>query len=123
LWVRFVADPALGPPPQDGVVRVTRFVGAWDLVPVRGGTATHLVYRFQIDLAGDVPRWMVSGGAARDLPRMFQAIGERARSVAPPISHRPSVHGDAGRYAAPGSGRVMRTRTSGRILSVPSMAL
>lgn len=80
LWTRFTVDNTRGPAERDGIVRVSLLTGGWDLTPIRDGRATHAVYRVQIDLAGSIPRWMVSGGAAKDLPKMFEAIRHVARS-------------------------------------------
>jgi hypothetical protein len=82
LWTRFTVDNTRGPAERDGIVRVSLLTGGWDLAPIRGGQATHAVYRVQIDLAGSIPRWMVSGGAAKDLPKMFEAIRRVARARA-----------------------------------------
>lgn len=74
LWVRFAVDNSHGQSPRKGIVRLSTLNGSWDLVPIRGGHATHAVYHVQIDLAGSVPRWMVSGGAAKDLPKLFEGL-------------------------------------------------
>jgi hypothetical protein len=78
-WVRFRVDNGSGPAARDGIVRLQTLNGGWDLRPLRDGTATQAVYRVQIDLAGDVPMWMVSGGAAKDLPKLFDNIRQQAR--------------------------------------------
>jgi hypothetical protein len=82
LWTRFAVDNTRGPAERAGIVRLSLLTGGWDLVPIRDGQATHAVYRVQIDLAGSIPRWMVSGGAAKDLPKMFEAIRRVARTRA-----------------------------------------
>jgi len=74
LWTRFTVDNARGPAERDGIVRVSTLRGGWDLYPIRDGQATHAVYHVQIDLAGSIPRWMVSGGAAKDLPKLFEGV-------------------------------------------------
>lgn len=83
LWTRFVIDNQPGPRPRAGVVRLSTMIGGWDLTPLRNGHATHAIYRLQIDLAGSIPRWMVSGGAAKELPQLFQRVrtsaGRRAQ--------------------------------------------
>ena len=82
LWTRFTVDNPHGPNGRDGIVRLSVLTGGWDFVPIRDGTATHAVYRVQIDLAGSIPRWMVSGGAAKDLPKLFEALRHVARGRA-----------------------------------------
>jgi hypothetical protein len=78
-WTHFVVDNAKGPQPTKGVVRVPVMNGGWELTPIRGGTATHGVYRVQIDMAGSIPKWMVSGGAAKDLPKLFEGVRKQLR--------------------------------------------
>jgi len=78
-WLRFFVDNRGGPPTQPHVVRVTLLNGGWDLVPTREGRATHARYRVQIDLAGTIPRWMVSDGSARDLPVLFEGLRRQLR--------------------------------------------
>jgi hypothetical protein len=79
-WVQFTVDNAHGPDARKGIVRVSTMNGGWELAPIRGGQATHAVYHVQIDLAGSIPRWMVSGGAAKDLPKLFDGVRAQARS-------------------------------------------
>lgn len=87
-WVRFFVDNQVGPPAQPGVVRVTLLNGGWDLTATADGRATHAVYRVQIDLAGTIPRWMVSDGAARDLPVLFEGVRRQLRRRGTSVSQR-----------------------------------
>jgi hypothetical protein len=73
-WMRFAAANDLGPAPVKGVVRVTQHAGGWRLEPTDGGSSTHAVYRFYLDLAGSFPAWMGKGQAASDLPELFTNI-------------------------------------------------
>ncbi len=73
-WIRFCVDDSGAPAAPKGVVRLATLSGGWDLRPIDGGRATRAVYRLQIDLGGAVPRWMVSGGAAKDLPKLFEGV-------------------------------------------------
>jgi hypothetical protein len=73
--ISFSIDGAQGPGPSNKAVRMSTLTGRWDLEPIHGGSATRAVYHIQIDFAGSVPRWMVRGGAAKDLPGVF--IGMR----------------------------------------------
>ena len=72
--LRFRIDGGVGPAPSDKAVRLTLLNGRWNLEPIRGGSATRAVYHVQIDFAGSVPRWMVRGGAAKDLPGVYIGI-------------------------------------------------
>jgi hypothetical protein len=79
LLIRFAVDNGRGPAPRDGIVRVPLLNGGWDLEPIRDGQATRARYHVQIDLSGSVPMWMVSGGAAKDLPKLFEGVRRQAR--------------------------------------------
>ena len=70
-WVTFDAASAQGPPPRDGIVRVTEHNGSWQLKAVEGGRATFVRFQTRVDFSGSVPRWMVRGGAAKELPNVF----------------------------------------------------
>jgi hypothetical protein len=72
--VRFEIENVHGPSEKPGMVRMTTLTGRWDLEPIRGGQATRATYHVHIDFAGSVPRWMVSGGAAKELPGLFNGI-------------------------------------------------
>lgn len=73
LWSRFTIAPDKGPPPIDGVVRVTLHDGAWTFTPREGGTATHAFYRFHLDI--DSSLQSLGGGAAQeDLIDLFADI-------------------------------------------------
>ena len=61
-------------PTSPGVTRMALLEGSWDLQPSRGGRATRARYQFRIDFGGSVPRWMVRGGAAKDLPSLYAGI-------------------------------------------------
>ncbi len=74
LALHFAVAEGKGPPPVDGVVRVTAHEGGWVLTPIDGGKATHAAYHFHLDLAGDFPSWMGKGQAADDLVGLFANI-------------------------------------------------
>jgi hypothetical protein len=82
LTVHFNVDNSKGPAARDGVVRVSTLTGSWELRPIRDGMATHAVYHVQIDMAGSIPKWMVSGGAAKDLPKLFDGVRRQVRQRA-----------------------------------------
>jgi hypothetical protein len=79
--LRFAIDGRKGPPPKGKLVRMSILDGRWDLLPIGDGNTTLAVYHVRVDFAGSVPRWMVRGGAAKDLPNVFigmrQLIKER----------------------------------------------
>lgn len=82
--LRFTIDGDRGPAATASAVRMTLLIGRWDLQPLAGGRATRAVYHVQLDLAGSVPRGMVRGGAAKDLPSVYlgmrRLIVERRRA-------------------------------------------
>jgi hypothetical protein len=90
--LRFRIDGANGPAPTKKAVRMTTLNGRWDLEPIRDGNATRAVYHVQIDFAGSVPRWMVRGGAAKDLPGVYigmrRLIAERRSGSVGALSSR-----------------------------------
>ena len=69
--ITFSIDSAHGPAATKKAVRLSTLTGRWDLEPIRDGNATRAVYHVQIDFAGSVPHWMVSGGAGKDIPGVF----------------------------------------------------
>jgi hypothetical protein len=79
LSVRCVVDNGHGPAPRPGVVRVPTLDGSWELTPIHDGMATHAVYHVRIDMAGSIPKWMVSGGAAKDLPKLFDGVRKQVQ--------------------------------------------
>ncbi|MCU1278565.1 MAG: Collagenase [bacterium] len=88
----FSIDGKQGPAANSKSVRMTTLNGRWDLEPIRDGNATRAVYHVQIDFAGSVPRWMVRGGAAKDLPGVYigmrKLVGERRQGSVASISRR-----------------------------------
>jgi hypothetical protein len=88
----FRIDGKEGPAATSRAVRMTVLEGRWDLEPIRDGNATRAVYHVQIDFAGSVPRWMVRGGAAKDLPGVYigmrQLVDERRQGGVASLSRR-----------------------------------
>lgn len=78
LTMQYAVDNSRGPAPRDGIVRLSTLQGTWLLEPTSGGAATHARYHVQIDLAGSVPKWMVSGGAAKNIPKLFVGMRKQA---------------------------------------------
>ncbi len=67
----FSVDNRSGPGQSKSAVRMTMLEGRWELQPIRDGQATRAVYHVRLDFAGSVPRWMVRGGAAKDIPNIY----------------------------------------------------
>ena len=80
FWLRFATAKGQGPPPVDGVVRVTEQEGGWRLEPADGGLATLAIYRFHMDLAGSLPSGAGHGQAADALPELFASISKQLPS-------------------------------------------
>jgi uncharacterized protein YndB with AHSA1/START domain len=68
-----------GPPSPKGVVRIPLHEGSWTLQPLDGGTRTHAVYRFRMELGGHLPMWMARGRAGKDVPDLIEAIRNQVR--------------------------------------------
>ncbi len=66
-----------GPPPQNGVVRLPVHEGSWELMPVDGGARTRAIYRFRMELGGNLPMWLARGRASKDVPALFDAIRQQ----------------------------------------------
>ena len=79
LWTHFQAV-AGGPPPPEGVVRVTDHDGGWRLEPVEGGRATLARYQMRIDLSGSLPGWMARSQAGKDVPDLFESIRRQVQA-------------------------------------------
>jgi hypothetical protein len=90
--LRFSIDGAHGPGATKKAVRMSTLNGRWDLEPTHDGNGTRAVYHVQIDFAGSVPRWMVRGGAAKDLPGVYigmrRLVGERRAGRVSAVSTR-----------------------------------
>jgi hypothetical protein len=72
-WIDYRAVPA-GPPARRGVVRVSLHEGSWQLRPLDGGRATFVRFMVRMDMGGWVPRWMVRGSSAKELPALFGSV-------------------------------------------------
>jgi hypothetical protein len=66
------------PPPQRGMVRMTRNHGHWQLVPL-APNRTRVVYEGFSDPAGALPAWVVNRLAARGIVSSFAALARAAR--------------------------------------------
>lgn len=74
LWIGFCAVSDGGRGRRDGIVRVLRHEGSWQLRPIEGGRATFARFRSDIDLGGWLPLWMVRGRVAKELPGLFAEL-------------------------------------------------
>ncbi len=74
-WIVYRAGGE-GPPPVDGVVRVTQNHGGWYLRPIESGRATLARYESNMDLGGSLPTWMSRSGAVDELPDLFTGVCE-----------------------------------------------
>jgi hypothetical protein len=72
--VGFSVDGNHGPQPTKKAVRLSVLNGEWELEPIRAGTGTRAYYHLEIDLAGSIPRWMVRGGCAKDIPGLYDGM-------------------------------------------------
>ena len=69
-------------PEVDGVVRMPRLIGSYDLRPVEGGT--RVVYTLDSDPGGSLPDWLVRR-VSKDLPYFtLTNLRERAEAGLPP---------------------------------------
>jgi hypothetical protein len=73
-WVRYELAPDAGPPPKDGVVRLAKHSGRWQILPGPQPGTTRLRFHVTIDMGGLVPKGLTKAGAGRDLPALFSAI-------------------------------------------------
>jgi uncharacterized protein YndB with AHSA1/START domain len=68
-----------GPPPRDGVVRVTLNTGGWRLEPLDGGGRTRATYQLLTDPAGSVPAFAANMANQKALPELFARLRATAR--------------------------------------------
>jgi uncharacterized protein YndB with AHSA1/START domain len=68
-----------GPPPRDGVVRVTLNTGGWRLEPLDGGRRTRATYQLLTDPAGSVPTFAANMANQKALPELFARLRTTAR--------------------------------------------
>jgi len=70
-WISYQAVSGRGPAPRDGIVRVARNSGQWELIPTQDGRATIARCEFRIHLGGMLPLWMAKAGAGREIPQLY----------------------------------------------------
>jgi hypothetical protein len=73
-WITYRAVSDRGPRPRDGIVRVLRHDGQWELLPAQDGRATLARNEFRISLGGLLPLWLAKASAGREIPQLFAEI-------------------------------------------------
>jgi len=71
-------EDKLGPPPEPGVVRLTKNSGSWTLVPVDGGKRTRGTYFTATSPGGSLPEFIVKAVSTSGIPALFAALRQRA---------------------------------------------
>lgn len=74
----FWLENAVGPAPQDGVVRVEVVQGRWILEPLNP-KRTRILYQLHTDPGGSIPSWLINFGQRYSLPRLLNAVERRAQ--------------------------------------------
>jgi len=74
-WIAFQAVRDGGPAPPEGVVRLTRYTGRWQLQPIDGGRATLARLSMDMDMGGSLPPRMAAANAGADIPALFASMG------------------------------------------------
>jgi hypothetical protein len=65
-----------GPPPRQGVVRLTRSSGSWELSPLPDGR-TRVVYENHTDIGGSIPAWILEPMMDDTVVQNFVRLRER----------------------------------------------
>jgi hypothetical protein len=73
-WIAYWAVNDRGPKPRDGVVRVTKHNGVWELLPTQDGRATIARCEIQISLGGMVPLWLAKSKAGEEIPELYSNV-------------------------------------------------
>lgn len=73
-WITYAVEPDAGPPPRDGVVRLQKHSGKWQILPGPEPGTTLLRFHVTIDLGGSLPKALARAGAGRDVPDLYSAI-------------------------------------------------
>ena len=79
LWARYRTANDRGPPPIDGVVRMSLHEAEWRFLPLDGGRRTHAVYMVRMDLGGSLPLWICRSQMVSQVPGLFEAIRHELR--------------------------------------------
>ncbi len=73
-WITYRAVTDRGPKPREGIVRVTRHSGVWELFPTQDGKATLARCEIKIDLGGMVPMWLAKSKAGAEIPELYSEV-------------------------------------------------
>lgn len=73
-WVTYEVAAEAGPPPKEGVVRLRKHSGKWQVQPGPQPGTTLLRFHVTIDMGGSLPKALAKAGAGRDVPDLFSAI-------------------------------------------------
>jgi hypothetical protein len=73
---------ALGPPLDDGYVRVDMIKGRWTLAPDESGKGTDVVYQLFSDPGKELPLWIVNMAQKAAAPDLVKAMISRAERSA-----------------------------------------
>jgi len=76
--LRWKTTTAQGPPPIDGVVRVTLADGRIDITPVDGGKRARMHYYLHADPGGSIPGWIIDLANRVSLPTIIRDIRNEA---------------------------------------------
>jgi ribosome-associated toxin RatA of RatAB toxin-antitoxin module len=66
------------PAPDEAGITPAAFTGYWELTAVSGGAATDAFYSLHFDPGGALPAWLVTFAMNRYLPKVIDAVRERA---------------------------------------------
>jgi hypothetical protein len=73
-WISYWALSDRGPPPRNGIVRVLRHSGQWELLPTKDGQATIAICEIRINLGGLLPLWLAKSNAGREIPELYSDV-------------------------------------------------
>lgn len=73
------ATAAYGPPPREGVIRVTRADGYIDVKPLPDGKRAVVTYYLVTDPGGDIPGWVMRIAQRFNLPAIMRELRDEAQ--------------------------------------------
>ena len=83
--LKWKVSDRFGPPPQNGVVRVSNVRGQVDITPQDGGKKSLLRYTLLADPGGNIPTWIINLANRVSLPNILREIKdaslERSRAT------------------------------------------
>lgn len=72
--IRFDGAAERGPPPRSGVVRIELIRGAWEFLPIEGGSRTRVTYTVLVDPGGIIPGFIANIATRKALPDVIRAL-------------------------------------------------